>query len=151
MERREDQRRYDLVLHIAISVFSRDLYFLYFRAHSLEDEGGGKDGPMVLYFDVVPDFVNVTRSEMKPSEFYRWFCVVRLEYDGQVCFSDFSFFRLFFSMLIFEVINADQIVETSTKIRMLKLEEKELTLKIEDLNKDITDVGLEAAGILLFP
>lgn len=41
-------------------------------------------------------------------------------------------------------------METSTKIRMLKLEEKELTLKIEDLNKDITDVGLEAAGIQLF-
>jgi hypothetical protein len=31
---------------------------------------------------------------------------------------------------------------------MLKLEEKELTHKIEDLNRDITDVGLEAAGIM---
>jgi hypothetical protein len=31
---------------------------------------------------------------------------------------------------------------------MLKMEEKELTLKIEDLNKDITDVGLEAAGMI---
>jgi hypothetical protein len=93
-----------------------------------DTEGGSGDGPNVLYFDVVPDFLNVTRGEMKPSEFYRWFCIVRLEYDGQV-------------------INADAIVETAAKIRMLKLEEKELTVKIEDLNRDITDVGLEAAGV----
>jgi len=85
-------------------------------------------GPLVLHFDVVPDLINVKRGEMKPAEYYRWFLIVRLEYDGQL-------------------LNKEAILESSTKVRLLMDKHTVLTTKIENLNKMIMDVSLEASDV----
>jgi hypothetical protein len=85
-------------------------------------------GVLILPFDVVPDLVNMTRGEMKPSEYYRWFVIVRLEYDG-------------------EVLNKSTILESSTKVRELMESHTALTTKIENLNHAIMEVSLGASEV----